>query len=516
MSGAPTAVSEQALSSESAESPGLLRVLGPGMAIAVVVGNTIGSGIFVKPGIIAASGGSFSLIATVWLVGTVLCVLGTLCLAELAVMLPRAGGMYVYLREAFGGTTAFLFGWQNLLINRPASTGALAVICVDSLSHALRIPFSGPFSVSLACLIVLGLTAINIFGVLWGGWTQAATTIIKCGFVAFIALLPIAMQLMGWSILDASRFSETVTPLRPGTATQAAAVLLAVLWAYNGWEGIAPVAEEVRDPKRNIPIALFGGIGILAVLYLGATLAYHSVIPISEMILPENRQRVAELMVTRLLGPIGGTLMSVGIMLSTFGTINSNMMISPRVTYAMGQDGSFFSIFGRVHAQFRTPVAAILTQGLLTCFLIGLSAVLIHFVDFFRNHTVFDLLTNSVVFVSSIFYALSVAAVVVLRRTQPDRERPFRTPFYPAVPIAYLLVNAWFLYYIFGSNPAEAFAGIGVIAVGVPVYWWFRQSAAVSRGIASDLSRPGAVGTTVTVDELAEPISAASSPSTLT
>jgi len=462
------------------------------MAIAVVVGNTIGSGIFAKPGIIAASGGSFPLIITVWIVGTVLCVLGTLCLAELAVMLPRAGGLYVYLREAYGGTAAFLFGWQELFLNRPASTGALATICIASLSNALGMPFSIPFAVFLASLLVLGMAGINMLGVLWGGWTQAVTTVIKGGFVAFVALLPVAMQAMGYGVMEAARFSQTVTPLQPGLSAQVAGVLLAVLWAYNGWEGIAPVAEEIRDPRRNIPIALFGGIGILAILYLGATLAYHSVVPIEEMIQPENRKHVAELMVQRLLGPIGGTLMSVGIMLSTFGTVNSNTMLSPRITYAMGRDGAFFPIFGKVHPRFRTPIAAIAVQALMTVALLIVSTVLIQSIPYFRDHSVFDLLTNCVVLISSVFYALAVGAVVVLRRTQPERERPFRTPFYPLIPILYLLVNAWFLYQISFGQPFETFAGLGFILLGIPVYHSFRKSRPASpTGLEAALSGSG-------------------------
>jgi len=338
----------------------------------------------------------------------------------------------------------------------------------------------------MASSLVLGLSAINIAGALWGGWAQAVTTIIKGGFVAFVALLPLAMEALGYSVLDAARFSERVTPLQPSVAAQAAAVLLAVLWAYNGWEGVAPVAEEIRNPTRNIPIALFGGIGILALLYLGATVAYHSVIPMEEMIVPENRQHVAELMVKRLLGPVGGTLMSVGIMLSTLGTINSNLLLYPRVTYAMGRDGSFFPIFGEVHVRFRTPVAAILLQAIMTVTLITISAVLIEFVPYFRNHSIFNLLTDSVVFACSIFYALAVGAVVVLRRTQPDVPRPFRTPFYPVIPIAYLLVNAWFLYHVFLGQPVEAVVGLVLIGLGLPVYWWFRsrQVASVSVTVA--------------------------------
>ncbi len=461
------------------ESPSLLRALGPGMAIAIVVGNVIGSGIFAKPGRIAAEAGRFDLIIAVWIVGGVLCLLGALCFAELATMLPHAGGLYVYLREAYGKLTAFLFGWQEFLFNRPASTAALSMIFVGSLGIALGFNFGIFVTLALAIALQIAAIGINVAGVLWGGRVQAATTIIKAGFVAFVAVLPFVLEVGGRSVIDSSNFGATIEPAQSSMATQIAAVLLAVMWAYNGWHGIAPVAEEIRNPQRNIPIALFGGIGLLILLYLSANLAYHAVVPMAEMAIPKNQEHVAELMVTRLLGDWGGKLMSIGVMVSTLGAINSNLLLGPRVPFAMGRDKVFFPILGEVHARFRTPAVAILVQGGLGVAMVLASAVLVEYVDYFKEKSIFSILTDCIIFVSSIFYALSVGAVMVLRRKQPDRERPYRTLGYPFVPILYIIVYGWFLVYVFLGNPAESLIGLGIIALGIPVfYYWSRKESA--------------------------------------
>ena len=455
--------------------PTLHRGLGLWMAIAVVIGNTIGSGIFVKPGRIAADAGSFPLIMTIWLVGAALCVMGGFCLAELSSMHPQAGGLYVYLREAYGKWMAFLFGWQEFLFARPASTGALAVVCVASITRASGIELPMIASVPIAIAIVMALAVVNICGVVWGGRLQAATTIIKCAMVITIALSPVVFSWLGTFQFESGRFFETVTPEKEGLPAQAAAVLLAVMWAFNGWEGVVPVAEEVKNPSRNLPLALIGGIGLLGLLYVAANASYYAVVPIEEMVKPENREHVAEILVAKFFGSIGGILMSIGIVISTLGTINSNLLTSPRVTYAMGRDGLLPERFGRLHSKFRTPVAAILTQAILAGVLVIVSACLIQYYSYFKNNTIFDLLTDCIVFAASIFYALAVAAVVILRRTQPNQERPFRTPGYPWIPVIYLIVYSWFIYSIFIGKPVEALIGCVLILLGLPFFWFKKR-----------------------------------------
>lgn len=448
----------------------LPRVLGVWMAIAIVIGNTIGAGIFVKPGRIAADAGSFPLIFSVWVFGTILCVLGGLCLAELSAMHPQSGGLYVYLREAYGPLPAFLFGWQEFLFARPASTGALAVVCVTSFLRILGVGH-GPWQVVPLAMILIFLVAwFNVLGVLWGARLQALTTVIKCGLVLTIVLLPWILSLTGKPNLNFGYLSETVSPEQPSLTSQFAAVLLAVMWAFNGWEGVVPIAEEVKNPGRNLPFALLGGIGLLGLLYMGATIAYHLVIPISDMVIKENREHVAELLLTRSLGPWAGSMMSVGLVLSTLGTINSNLLTSPRVTYAMGRDGLLPPAFGSLHPRYRTPMVAIYFQAVMACLMVIGSALLIQYTEYFNKRTIFDLLTDCIVFAASLFYTASIAALIVLRRKQPDRTRPFRTPGYPWTPILYIIAYLWFILSILYEQPIEGLFGILLILIGIPYF----------------------------------------------
>ncbi len=460
------------LSPDVESRPGLLRALGPGMAIAIVVGNVIGSGIFAKPGKIAADGGEFPLIITAWVVGGLICMLGALCYAELAAMLPRAGGMYVYLREAYGRPLAFLFGYTDFLFAKPASIGALSVIFVGSLSEVVEKPFNPFLQVGLCLVLIAFLAWVNVIGVIWGGRMQGVTTLLKAGFLALVAALPVIVWLLGREAGTFENYSTTVTPSESGLSARFALVLLAVLWAYNGWTSLTPVAEEVREPQRNVPLALFIGIGILIVLYVSANLAYHAVLT-----LPQIRaagDHAGEAMVKALLGPSGSKIMSVGIMLSTFGAINANMLLGPRVSFAMGRDDVFFRPLGRVHVNYRTPAIAIVVQMLMSGGLVIGSAVLVSTGEGYEDRTIFDLLTNYVIFSSSIFFMLTVLSVFVLRWKHPDWERPYRTWGYPVVPFVYVAFYGWFLVNVYKSEPTEANIGLGLIALGLPIYYGWR------------------------------------------
>ena len=455
--------------------------MGLGMAISMVVGNVIGSGIFAKPGTIATEAGSFGLIISAWIVGGLLSLMGALCVAELAAMLPQAGGLYVYLREAYGKLTAFLFGWSEFLFHRPASTGALSVMCVFNFGKATGWDISATEQVALVSVLIAVLATVNIVGVAWGGRLQALTTLFKCGFILLIITLPFTLQLLGRYELNWSNYLTRSTPKTADFATQFAAVLLAVSWAYDGWHGITPVAEEIKDPQRNVPKALFIGIGVLAFLYISANLAYHLVVPMETMVLktigPKDQQElVATFAMKTLLGPIGQTLMSIGVMVSAFGAINSNLLYGPRVSFAMGRDRVFFPQLGAVHPKFRTPVIAISVQAAMAMVMVVASLLLTKNVAYFADKSLFDILTDYIVFSASLFYVAAVAAVFVLRIKHPDWPRPYRTFLYPWVPLAYVAFYAWFLWMVFMGKPGEAQIGIGLIALGVPVYWiWSRR-----------------------------------------
>lgn len=472
----------------------LVRALGPAMATAVVVGSVIGAGIFLKPGNIAGDGGRFGLIIGVWVAGGILCILGALCFAELATMLPRAGGLYVYLRHAYGDLVAFLFGWIELLFARPASTGALSVAFVGSLTLTMGWNASDFARWAIASILILGLAFVNILGVIWGGRMQLTVTLIKVGFLMFVIGSPFLLAAVsGWQF--SLENYATVTESRHVTlASQVSAILLAVMWAYNGWEAITPLAEEVREPSRTIPLALFGGIGLLMLLYVGANLTYHGVMSMEE--LRSAGDHGAERMLEKLAGPTGRTLMSLVIMCSTFGAINTNLLYGPRISFAMGRDGLFFNSLGRVHANYRTPVVAILVTSIMAIVLIGAITVGKSYVtdipvvekgaqsvslwqrwnESLRNDSTFDLLTNMVIFSLSLFYALAVLAVVVLRVREPLRPRPYRAWGYPVVPVVFLAVYVWFLWQIYVSNPLESRAGLGCLLLGVPAFFVYRAS----------------------------------------
>ena len=484
----------------------LKRDLGPRIAIAVVVGNVIGSGIFLKPGNIAADSGQFGIIISVWIFGGVLCLLGALFFSELATMFPQAGGLYVYLKHAYGKPVAFLFGWTEVIFGKPAGIGALAVAFVGSLSLAMKWQMPVWGEVMLATALIVLLAFVNILGVLWGGRMQMATTVVKAGFLGLVAVLPFCLIPFVAESVVASNYASTVAPREAGLAAQIGAVLLAVMWAYNGWHGITPLAEEVHHPQRNIPIALFGGIGILIALYVTANIAYHGVLSMAEM--KAAGDHAAEQMLEKLLGQAGLAAMSAVIMCSTFGAINSNLLQAPRVSFAMGRDRVFFQSLGRVHATFRTPVPAIVVMALMSILLVvgvavakwgvgGLDVdpettrLLPKIITSLQDDSIFTLLTNFVIFSASIFYLLGVLAVVVLRWRMPDQTRPYRAWGYPLTPLAFVLVYVWFLTQVYATSELESRVSLLLIGCGVPVYFGYRLWAQVQdrRAAANQVSQ---------------------------
>lgn len=477
------------IAAEKAGVPQLHRALGASVATSVVVGNVIGSGIFLKPGNIAASCANFPLIISVWVLGGLLCVLGALCFAELATMYPEAGGPYVYLRRAFGKLPAFLFGWTELLLVRPASIGALSTAFVGSLGLAVGWDLSLWGRAAIASLLIAGMAWINIVGVVWGGRLQLLVTLIKAGFLGLVALSPLlAAPFVGWT-MELEHLSPGPSPRQLSLAAQLGVVLMAVMWAYDGWYGVTPLAEEIEEPQRNVPRALFFGIGILIFLYVAANVAYHSVLSNAE--LRTAGDHAAEQMLFKLAGPPGRAAVSVVIMWSIFGAINSNMLLAPRVTFAMGRDGVFFRGLGAVHANYRTPVIAILVAALTAIGLIvavaagkqaaaGVDAsswgqVSGRIVHSLQQESTFELLTNFVVFSVGVFFILCVVGLMRLRRVDPDRHRPYRTWGYPYVPIVFVLSYIAFMSQAYLSQRFESQMGLLGILLGVPVYYAYQR-----------------------------------------
>lgn len=450
---------------------GLPRVLGLGDAVMIVVGSIIGSGIFLKPGIVAKElPGSFGLILLVWIGVGLVTLCGALALAELAAMLPHAGGPYVYLREAFGRLPAFLWGWTEFWIIRTASIGALAQASVEHLNKVA--PLGRRELEGVAIAIIVGLAILNIVGTRWGARVQNVTVVIKVGLLAGIILLPLVTARADVANLSPWWPEEMGASLWRGLGL----AMIAVLWPYDGWVNLSPIAEEIHKPQRNIPRALALGMCIVIGLYVSANVAYHLVLPMEEI---ARSKTVAADVCQRIVGDWGGTVVALGVMISTFGAVNSNMLTGPRIYFAMARDGMLPASICQVHARFQTPAHAIALQSVWAVALLvaaydlpemlaacGASAAWVESV----RKSPFDTLTDFVIFGGSLFYAMAVGAVVVLRVRRPDLPRPYRTWGFPWTPLVYLALFAAVLVSLLIEKPVQTFAGSTVILAGVVFY----------------------------------------------
>jgi len=469
-------------------SPTLSRSLGTTTAIAMVVGSVIGSGIFLKPGVIAGAGGQFPLIITAWIVGGVVCLFGGLCMAELALMMPKAGGHYVYVREAYGRPAAFLSGWNDTLLVQPAANGALAFACIGALARMGGYTISVWPTALAAILIIVILTSLNVVGVAWGGLVQTLTTFIKGGFLVIFALLPIIMFFIGsGDSASLENLASRDLPDDMSLTKRLTVVFLAIMWAYSGWHYVTPVAEEIKNPEKNITRALIWGILILLALYVAFTVAMHVILPMSEIAgdiadktrLPQHAPQRAIERLFESQGPalsaLAGRVLSAVVMISTFSAINAGLLVVPRVTFAMARDRVFFPGLGHIHPRFNTPSRSILLQGIAAITVLLLVAVGVSTLSRLEKVDPFELLTNYSVFTNVVFTVLAVSAVMVLRVRQPNRERPYRVPGYPLVPILFLVFNLWFIYQVFANQEQDALIGGGMIMLAIPVYYLMRR-----------------------------------------
>ncbi len=440
----------------------LPRHLGAFSAGAVVVGSTIGSGIFRTPAVIAERVESIAAFAAVWIGGAVIALCGALTYAELSSMMPRTGGIYVYLREAFGRLTAFLFGWAELLVLRPAAYGAIAITSAD---YAWRlVGADGSEVVALgasrtqlgAAVLIAIVAAANIRGVRLGAAIQNVSTVLK--IAALLGLCGLGVQFAATGGVDMSAPSRVVDNPTAGFGL----AMISVMWAYDGWSDVGFVSGEIRDPQRNLPRAFLFGTLIVAVLYLGANAAYLAVIPLDHM---PGSALIAADVAARVIGTGGVAFVSAAVVVSTFGTLNGSMMTGPRVFYAMAEDGLFFRGIARIHPRWGTPSRAIAMSAVLGVVFVSVRG--------------FAELADQFIIGIWPFYALGVLAVFVLRRRDPARPRPYRTWGYPVVPGVFLVATLYLLGAYLITEPVKFLASVAVIAAGVPVYWvWVRRASA--------------------------------------
>lgn len=437
----------------------LPRKLGIYSAIAVLIGSTIGSGIFRTPASVAADLGDVPSVMAAWICGGVLALCGAATYAELAAMYPRSGGMYVFLREAFGPLTAFLFGWAELLVIRPGAYGAISITASAYGLRAAGLDPAAPFGPlhldqAVGAILILVVAAVNGLGVERGALLQNASTLLKVG--ALCALVAVGLVLgdgLGLSLFEQRGHPNTSAFLL---------ALVSILWAYDGWADLAFVGGEVEDPQRTLPKALWIGTGAVVALYLLANVVYLHLVPLSRM---ASADLVAADAASAVLGPTGLVLVSLTVSISTFGTLNGSMMTSPRIFFAMAEDGLFPKAIAGIHAETGAPTAAI-----------ALAAVLgVVFVSV-RQFT--ELAEQFVIGIWP-FYALCVLAVFVLRRTEAERERPYRTLGYPFVPLLFLFASLLLLGNYLLSQPGSVAVDLSLVASGIPVYYlWKRQVAA--------------------------------------
>jgi len=446
----------------------LPRRLGLWSAVAVVVGSTIGSGIFRTPASIAQRVDDVPLFLLSWVLGGVVTLCGALTYAELAALFPRSGGIYVFIREAFGPLPAFLFGWSELLIIRPGAYGAISItssaytlrlLGLDPAGTVVTVAGQAVRAEQLLAAVFVGLVAVvNYVGIHRAAIVQNVSTALKVGALALLVVLGFALgggQGPGVGPMLAQRASVGVSPFLLS--------MVAILWAYDGWGDLAFVGGEVKDPQRNLPRAMFIGTGSVVALYLAVNLVYLHLIPIQQV---KGAELVAADVARMLLGGAGLVAVSAAVAVSTFGTLNGSMMTAPRIFFAMAEDGVFPKAITRVDPRTGAPTGAIVLAGCL-----GALFVLV------RQFT--ELADQFIIGIWP-FYALAVAAVFVLRRRRPDLERSYRTWGYPLVPALFLLGALFILGNYLVSKPLLFWLDVGVILLGIPAYVLWRRFAAPS------------------------------------
>lgn len=415
--------------------------------------------------------GSPSVVFLVWIFGGLLSLAGALTYAELAAAMPAAGGEYVYLSEAYGPVWGFLYGWTQMWVAKSGSIATLATAFfyyltnffpgMDRVFYVVPLPIGehgNPLELRygqlFAMALILFLAGVNYFGVKLGGRVQVAVTVVKVALIGFIVVAGLA----------AGRAASTLPGAVPGvpqTLTVAGffAALVAALWAYDGWNNVSMVASEIRQPQRNLPLALIWGTLAVICIYLLANLAYFAVLSGPEV---GASKRVAADMMRRVLGDGGANAVSVAAMISIFAALNGSILSGSRVPYAMARDGYFFAPVARVDPKHRTPGVSILALS-------AWSALLV-----FSGR--YEQLFTYVIFASWILYGMTTASVLVLRRKRPTMERPYRTLGYPVVPVLFVLVAGALVLSTLVDSPRESLFGIGLIILGLPFYFHWKRA----------------------------------------
>jgi len=433
---------------------GLLRVLGVPSIIAIVVGTMIGSGIFIVPATVAAEVRSPLIMLAVWVVGGIISVFGALSLAELAAAYSETGGIYVYLREAYGPLAGFLFGWALFLVVDSGSIAALSVAFSSKyLPHFL--PMDAFAQKAVAILFILVLMTVNILGVKRGAFLQNLLTTLK-----FAALLGVSVAVFLFARGDWGNLTAPTASGGSGNLVGSFGLaLVAALWAYKGFETSTFNSGETKNPCRTLPIGLIAGCGLVTFLYIMANVAYLYAVPADAM---AKSDRIAAAAMNAAVGPVGASIVAFVILFSILGAANGHVLTGPRVYYAMAKDGLFFRKMASIHPKYHTPYVSILVVGTWSIVL-SLSGT-------------FEQLLRYAVFGNWIFMGLAAAAVFILRRKRPDLPRPYKTWGYPVTPAIFALAAVFVVGSALIGAFLNSFLGLVIIALGIPAYlYWHRK-----------------------------------------
>ena len=440
----------------------LSRSLGLRHAIAIVVGTVIGSGIFLVPKEMIEAVGSAKLVYLAWLVGGILSIFGALTYAELGALKPQAGGEYVYVRDGYGPLAGFLYAWTWFVIAKPASiatitAGLMRILRTFSAfsflpQNAIATPFAITWAQVGAILATIAISGLNYVGVRKAGDFQYVFTWLKILMIA--AIVGIGFSYSGGTFHN---FSTTFSGATGGMNGFMIA-LVAALWAYDGWNDLNMVSEEIEHPERNIPLGLIVGVLLVAVLYMATNAAVQYVLPAAQVAASERPASEA----TRLaIGAAGAMIVSAGMALSMLVGLNGTVMSGGRVPFAVARDGYFFRALAEVHPRFFTPGNALIVQAVLSC-------VLLLLVSRFQQ------LFSIAIFAEWLFYMTAASTIFIFRRRMPDAPRPYRTWGYPAVPAVFIAAAAFLLYSTFAEDLKHSLAGTAVILAGIPVFLYFK------------------------------------------
>ncbi len=423
----------------------LKKDIGLIVAMSIVIGSVIGSGIFMKPGKVIAAAGDSNMALLAWVFGGVITLASGLTIAELSAQIPKTGGLYVYLEEVYGKLWGYLCGWVQAVIYGPAVLGALGLYFGSLLAHFFGMPEDSKLTIGIITVVFLAL--VNSVGVKYGGIIQAASTAGKLVPITLIAVLGLL-----WG-------KGTIFNMPSGLSTHTGmgAAILATLWAYDGWALVGFVAGEMKNPAKLLPKAIIIGLTVVMIAYLSVNLAIMHVLPAADIVkLGPNAAGTAAGM---LFGDIGGKLISIGILVSIFGTTNAKILTFPRVSLAMAERGQLpgSKLLAKVHPQFGTPVYAIALQVVLAVLMMTVGDP--------------DRLSDIAIFIIYIFYIFAFAAVFILRKKHGGTERPYSVPGYPVVPWVAIIGSIFIIVSTIIDNPMDTLYALGIAAAGLPIYW---------------------------------------------